>query len=158
MAIEKTSGRASDPTGPVPTGAHASGWEIGAILINPGAGPLLDPAGPDQALTNAQAFVQDLIALGNTASVAVLTQPTDLDLALMMGGTKYTTTHDGRYPFRLVVDGHDHLLEMPGLDLEHVRFMENPGQSILDFPRVFLDGSSWTWDIALRVLHENPPQ
>lgn len=83
-----------------------------------------------------------------------LSRPTDLELAQMMGGNKYESEPDGRYPFRVTVNGRSHLVEMPALPLDAVRFLGGAGQNIWDFPRLFVDGSSWVWKYALHELQE----
>jgi hypothetical protein len=38
---------------------------------------------------------------------------------------------------------------MPGLPVEQVRYMGESGQNIWDFPRLYVDDSSWIWEFAL---------
>jgi hypothetical protein len=35
-----------------------------------------------------------------------------------------------------------------------VRYLGIPGQNIWDFPRLFVDGSSWVWKFAIAVTVE----
>lgn len=43
---------------------------------------------------------------------------------------------------------------MPGLPLDKVRYVKGEKRSILEFPRLYVDGSSWIWYIAT-VTKEN---
>ncbi len=38
---------------------------------------------------------------------------------------------------------------MPGFPLDRVRYIEGEKRSILDFPRLYVDGSSWIWYIGI---------
>ncbi|MET9402659.1 hypothetical protein [Kitasatospora sp. NPDC002965] len=40
---------------------------------------------------------------------------------------------------------------MPGLSLDQVRWMNEPDQNIWNYPRLFVDGSSWVWWYALGI-------
>jgi hypothetical protein len=42
-------------------------------------------------------------------------------------------------------------IQMPGLPVERVRYMGETGQNIWDFPRLYVDDSSWIWQFALSV-------
>lgn len=126
-----------------------------AIIVNPGAGPIDEPASPEAAAHNVDALLDDLRALGYTATAEPLIGTlADTEEALAMGGTRYSTTHDGRFPFRVTVNGYRHLVEMPGLALERVRFLGEPDQDVFAFPRLFVDGSSWLWRYAVPILVE----
>jgi len=59
---------------------------------------------------------------------------------------------EGRYAFLVWKDNECHEIQMPGLPLERVRFMENEGQYIFDFPRLYVDGGSWIWCIAITCV------
>lgn len=63
---------------------------------------------------------------------------------------------DGRYAFVLLdYDNHTfHEIQMPGLPLSKVRYMQEEGQNIWDFPRLYIDDSSWIWSIAVGILRE----
>jgi hypothetical protein len=144
---------------PVRTGEHATSYllPVVGVVESPGAGPVPGEATVEQAAANAEMFAADLRGLsGYGVSVAPLTDPSDDEAALLMGGTSYQPDHDGRFPFRLTVKGTVHVLEMPGLPLPQVRYLGADNQNIRDFPRVFLDGSSWAWAFGLRVLGASP--
>jgi hypothetical protein len=144
---------------PVRTGEHATSYllPVVGVVESPGSGPVLGEATVDQATANAEMFAADLRGLsGHAVTVAPLTDPSDDEAALLMGGTSYQPDHDGRFPFRLTVEGTVHVLEMPGIPLAQVRYLGAESQNVWDFPRVFLDGSSWAWTFGLRVLRASP--
>lgn len=61
----------------------------------------------------------------------------------------------GRFSFNLLVPGSNGLhrtVDMPGIPLERVRWMDRPDQNIWDFPRMYVDGGSWVWKFALGIL------
>lgn len=104
-----------------------------AIMINPGTGPV--DGTRKQALANVLKLVED-------AGVE-LSRPPE-------GGA---AGDDGRYPFTLRVVGRVRPVEvdMPGLPLERVRYTGAP-QDPFAFPRLYVDGSSWLWCIAVNIL------
>lgn len=63
---------------------------------------------------------------------------------------------EGRYCFLLFdYDNHSfHEIQMPGASLSKVRYMREEGQNIWDFPRLYIDDSSWIWCIAVDILKE----
>lgn len=49
-----------------------------------------------------------------------------------------------------------HVVEMPGLPLEKLRWMDLPTQNIWHFQRLYIDGSSWVWFYAInRVIDDD---
>lgn len=40
---------------------------------------------------------------------------------------------------------------MPGIALENVRYVGADDQNIWDFPRLYVEGSSWVWEFGVRV-------
>lgn len=117
------------------------------IAVNPGTGPVAD-ATEANAAENAQAFAADLAARG--VLIKHVLRRSDADLP------------GGRYEFDLFfVDPQPHEEEtreprtkiqvsMPGLPLARVRYMDD-SQNIWDFPRLYIDGSSWVWKFAVDV-------
>jgi hypothetical protein len=104
-----------------------------SIIINPGSGPV-GGADPDLAHANIESFLADLRDAGHTA-------------ALIAPGPE----EDGRWTFTIKVDGVAHEIEMPGIPLAKVRYLGTDDQDIWDFPRLYVDGSSWVWLYALNV-------
>lgn len=93
------------------------------IIINPGTGPV---ANSNEA--NAEANILHFITDCSCGSINFTRIP----------------EHDygeGRYAFLLWHEERCHEVQMPGLPLEQVRFMDNDGQNIWDFPRLYVDGS-----------------
>jgi hypothetical protein len=104
------------------------------ITINPGTGPV-EGATLENAKANMDAFAADLVERG--MYVTGLTRREDAD-------------DDGRYGYLLTMgDARKIEIDMPGLPLDQVRYMDTEGQDIWDFPRLYVDGSSWIWMFAL---------
>ena len=101
------------------------------IFINPGSGPVAD-ATVGHAIANIAAFVDDLQDAGREAQT---------------GGPGVEDR--GRWTFIVTVDERDYEVEMPGLPLDEVRYVDPATQNIWDFPRLYVDGSSWVWKYAL---------
>jgi hypothetical protein len=104
------------------------------IIINPGSGPVAD-ASEELARAAMEQFVSDLGAGWESTPVA--------DGA----------DGEGRWRFEVVhLDGHRHEVDMPGLPVEQVRWLGEESGSIWNFPRLYVDGSSWIWLFGLSVL------
>lgn len=107
------------------------------IIINPGTGPVHE-ATEQHAATNITVFADDLRRAG--LGVDGCTRLPDADYG------------DGRFAFALAMaDGRAVEIQMPGLPLDQVRYMKEDGQNIWDFPRLYVDDSSWVWKWALTV-------
>lgn len=107
------------------------------VAINPGTGPV-EGTTPENALAN-------MIVLVGDAGVedAVISRDEKRDKG------------DGRYGF-LVRKGEQGVeVDMPGLPLDEVRYLDIPGQSIWDFPRLYVGGSSWVWCYAVDILADH---
>jgi hypothetical protein len=105
-----------------------------------------------------EALVLDLeerLRAGGLASFEAMTDPAQAEAGQLMGGTQHSATPDGRYAFRLFVDGASHVVEMPGMPLAEVRVLKAAGQNVWDFPRLYIDGSSWLWLHGLNVLADS---
>lgn len=103
----------------------------GAIFINPGSGPV-PGASAEAAEANLATFAEDLRSRGHQVQVG-----------------QATGEEEGRWSFPVTVDDVVHQVEMPGLPLEQVRWLDEPDQNIWHFPRLYVDGSSWVWKYAL---------
>lgn len=102
------------------------------IIINPGSGPV-------QGATYEN-------AVANT-----------IEFAREVGAESWSTTGNlaedaGRWTFTLRRGDESAEIEMPGLPLDRVRYVGAADQSIWDFPRLYVDGSSWVWKFALGVV------
>ncbi|WP_232700178.1 hypothetical protein [Brevibacillus daliensis] len=64
---------------------------------------------------------------------------------------RFQPNDDGRYLFELkthIKSGFSWEVDMPSLPLEQGRYVSEEGQNIQDFPRLYVDGSSWVWKYA----------
>lgn len=105
-----------------------------SIIINPGTGPVRG-ACEENALENMRMLVKD----------ARLEHPVILRRA----------EHDygqGRFAYSVFVEDKEAEVQMPGLPLEQVRYTGAEEQNIWDFPRLYVEGSSWVWRYAVNVL------
>ena len=101
----------------------------------PGTGPG-EGGSLEHAKANMDAFAADLRDAGLYATS--LTRNEDAD-------------EQGRFGYVLTMgDARKLEVEMPGLPLDQVRYVGADGQDIWDFPRLYIDGSSWIWMFALR--------
>lgn len=105
------------------------------VIINPGSGPVPN-ATYEQALANMDVLIADA-----GAPQAKITP----------GHSNYD---DGRYLFVVTLNGRESEVLMPGLPLEKVRFLRKPEQNIWDFPRLYVDGSSWVWCYGRDMLND----
>jgi hypothetical protein len=105
------------------------------VFINPGSGPVHE-ATEANAATNITVFADDLRVAG--LGVNECRRIPDADYG------------EGRFAFELAMaDGRTIEIQMPGLPVERVRYLDAEGQNIWDFPRLYVDGSSWVWKYAL---------
>ncbi|MEU5133400.1 hypothetical protein [Streptomyces californicus] len=98
------------------------------ISINPGSGPV-EEATEQQAAENIQAFIADL-AKEHGLAVASIDR------------TPLADYGEGRFAFALgITDGRRIEIQMPGVPVDRIR---------AGWARLYVDGSSWYWDFALR--------
>lgn len=110
------------------------------VIVNPGSGPVEGEA--QQARANLDVLLADA-SVGHDGPSRVLF----LDA---LGRQQ-----DGRFRF-VVRSGEEAEVEidMPGLALERVRYMQERDQNIFDFPRLYVNGSSWLWCFAVTMVGE----
>ena len=101
------------------------------IIINPGSGPV-DNATEEHAIENIKHFIADCGVKG-----------------IQWVRIPSADYGEGRFAFLLWLECCCHEIQMPGIPLERVRFMDEKNQNIWDFPRLYVDGSSWVWNFAL---------
>jgi hypothetical protein len=101
------------------------------IIINPGTREI-DGTNEADAKANIETFVEDI---GLTGVMAERLDERD---------------HDGRYGYRLTHGEHSTVVDMPGWSIDRVRWM-GQSQDIWQFPRLYVDGSSWVWRFAIGV-------
>lgn len=106
-----------------------------SVFINPGSGPV-DGATAANARDNINQFCKDLRDRGVSAYPYPGFEREEID---------------GRWTFKLIVGTRSTEVAMPGLPGERVRWLDEPGQNIWDFPRLYVDGSSWVWQFALNA-------
>jgi hypothetical protein len=126
------------------------------LVINPGAGPVA-AATRENAAENMRQFAEDCTAIYDLLPNGLFSDDPS---------TKRTTTSfadlpdehepDGRFTFSLTrkdCKGRDivHKILMPGLPLDDVRYLGEP-QDIWDYPRLYVDRSSWVWKYAVHVI------
>lgn len=112
------------------------------VIINPGTGPVTG-ASEMHAAANMEAWIKD--------------HPWD---DMHFERNQSADHGKGRFAFSVWRDSVDrsacngeHEVQMPGLPLDKVRYgMGDPDQNIWDFPRLYVDGSSWVWCYSL--LHD----
>jgi hypothetical protein len=109
------------------------------IIINPGSGPVHE-ATEQHAAANMAIFADDLRSRGIT--VNTFTRRPDADYG------------DGRYAYTLHLDDGAAEIQMPGLPVDRVRYLDQSDQNIWDFPRLYVDDSSWVWKFALDVVKD----
>ena len=108
-----------------------------AIIVNPGTEPL-GTSSLKAAKQSMETFVADL-----PESASFVRAP-KLDY-----NKEYK---DDRYAFILTYKGIEREIQMPGWPPERVRFRGEDGQNIWDYPRLYVDGSSWVWKYALNMV------
>jgi len=109
-----------------------------SIFINPGSGPV-SGATEENATINVATFAQEIVKRHKIAVTAVTRAPE-------------TDYGDGRFGFSLTMaDGRNIEVQMPGLPLDQVRYADRETQNIWDYPRLYVDGSSWVWMFAVDV-------
>lgn len=101
------------------------------IMMNPGAGPVQTGTW-EQAYENIKQYIKDC------------------EIPLHIVRSEFISD-EGRYLFVLGADDFPYSteIEMPGLPLEKVRYMSEEGQNPFDFPRLYVDGSSWLWKFGI---------
>lgn len=106
------------------------------VYINPGSGPV-EGAMEEDAIENMKKFIEDT----GTEHLNCLRIPEE--------------DAEGRFGFLLWKGTRCHFVDMPGLPLSQVRYMDENGQDIWDYPRLYIDGSSWVWKFAITYCTED---
>lgn len=101
-------------------------------IVNPGSGPAGGTA--EQARANIDMFIIDM---GLAAQV----------ITLAIGGVG-----GGRFAFMLRYGTRTVTIDMPGMPIERVRYVD--GMNPFDFPGLFVDGDSWLWKFAINCAVE----
>lgn len=122
------------------------------IIVNPGAGPVDGDPTQDAADANMEAFVRDLEHAGcGGATWCHLSEPTRDEAHLSVG------IGDGRWPYRVVIGDVSFVVDMPGLALHRVRWVDTgvPDPRIFEYPRLYVDGNSWLWPLAVSIIADH---
>mgnify|MGYP001559567311 CR=1 FL=1 len=105
------------------------------IIINPGSGPV-EGATLENAIENMKHYLTDC--------------GLEKDFRFVHLADK---DEDGRFHFIVFEDdwnrGIHHFIDMPGLPLDKVRYVQAKGQNIWNYPRLYIDGSSWVWCFSM---------
>lgn len=110
-----------------------------AVIINPGTGPVW--SGPGSVLRrNAERNIRALCRDAGCDSDCRIERDGDVD-------------GRGWYPYRIFRGKRSVEVDMPGLALEKVRYIAAP-QNPWDFPRLYVDGSSWLWSFAIDFVRD----
>ena len=107
------------------------------VAINPGSGPVSNSS-EENAIENIKHFIVD----NSVAGVSWIRIPNQ-------------DYGEGRYAFLLWKENICHEIQMPGIPLECVRYLGNGNQNIWDYPRLYVDGSSWVWKFAIGLSFKN---
>lgn len=104
---------------------------MSGIMMNPGIGPVGGEISWDNAYENITAYIADC------------------EIPMRVVRSEHEDD-EGRYLFVLRNDEYDYQIEveMPGLPLDRVRYVEGDKRNIFDFPRLYVDGISWIWYIG----------
>ena len=116
---------------------------FGDIYINAGSGPI---EGAEEKYAD-----QNILQLVKDIGLKKLTSRRD-------SSKDYG---EGRFAYQLNNGQEDVEVQMPGLPLEMVRFVDEKGQKISDFPRLYVIGGSWVWSYAVDIIKrafETTPQ
>jgi len=108
------------------------------ILINPGT-QSVDNTTESHAIMNIRHFVMDC---GNDLGNLSIERIPEKDY----GG--------GRFAFRLCMEKSCCEIQMPGIPLEDVRFVNSKDQNAWDYPRLYVDNNSWLWEFAVEIVKE----
>lgn len=105
-----------------------------SIAINPGSGRVAEST-EQNAIANMAVLLDDLRTRSLNPSTFVRRAEADYG--------------DGRYAFNVLIDDANIEVQMPGLPIDQVRWLKSEGQDIWQFPRLYIDDSSWVWYFAL---------
>jgi hypothetical protein len=118
----------------------------GTIFLNPGTGAV-EGALEANSIKNIKQFVKDC----------------DPTLKWHWRRAKHLDYGNGRYAFLVFCDEFKKTkieIQMPGWELSKVRFEDTESQDVWDFPRLYVEGSSWLWMFALldRSYFDDPDE
>lgn len=114
------------------------------ILVNPGSGPV-GKSDESKAISNMEAFLHDVDRR--------LPRATPEFFAIQAHRDPTANEGYGRFAFLITSSVADPIpVSMPGIELDKIRYTGAPDQNIFDFPRLYVDGSSWLWVYAVNTV------
>ena len=117
------------------------------IHVNPGTGPVSE-INEEYAEIYAIQNIEQLLKEVHLGDIKSLRDPS-------------ADYGDGRFAYQLIYNQRVVEVQMPGLPLEKVRFLDKKGENVFEFPRLYVNGSSWLWKYAVSSVKdylENPDQ
>ena len=69
-----------------------------------------------------------------------------------IGVEKLGDDDKGRFYYKLTHGEKICYIDMPGIDIALVRYLGDKDQDIRDFPRLYVNGSSWLWLFAVKIV------
>lgn len=112
-----------------------------SLILNPGAGDV-PGATYHNAARNINAFMDDLRKAHGYVGMAVV--PRDVHVRGRWLFVVTCTVPLAKAPLE------QWSIDMPGLPLEQVRYT-GPPMNPFEFPRLYVDGSSWLWKFAVDI-------
>lgn len=111
--------------------------QVASVIINPGSGPVANSS-EDLAAENMKQFSIDCKAEG-----------------LSFKRVPEKDYGEGRFAFEITNGIRTYEIQMPGIHLDQVRYTGAADQNIWNFPRLYVDGSSWVWKFAVQDSPED---
>lgn len=118
------------------------GQKVPGVIMNPGTGPVHGSTDTDGRI--------NMVKLCEDAGVL-----DQLDMPEAIVRRDDVEGIDGRLRYDIKLGDRTCEVDMPGIPLLGVRYTGGPGQSILDYPRLYVDGSSWVWPYAVNSVRES---
>jgi len=103
-----------------------------SVIINPGSGEVGGEVSWENAYENIKAYISEC----------------EIPMRIIRSEHE---DDEGRYLFVLKNDEYKYEteVEMPGLPLDKVRYVKGDSRNVFEFPRLYVDGSSWLWYLAV---------
>lgn len=117
----------------------------GLVMINPGTGGLDAPHSEVQARANMRRYISDC------------RNSLDIERGLHFRRVAEKDYGDGRYAFIVAWDEYPKRkieVQMPGYELSRVRPASFDDYDHWQFPRLYVDGSSWLWEYAALTVDD----
>lgn len=117
------------------------------VILNPGTGPVADASEANAiACARQLAFdISDPAIRGDRGPV------------VLNASFERAPQHDdgeGRYAFVFRLGERSATIDIPGRPVERVRYIDQDSQNIWDYPRLYINGSSFVWYYVVALLRE----